>query len=129
MKPTTRNDESSNVLKRIGDRMQKARLGARDGKGFTQQELASLLKVTSITLSRWETGNRNPSFEVLKKFANEVEKPMAYFFEEETQESDSLHALFRSAKNLTDEDLEEALNYINYLYEKSYRKVIETSKE
>jgi transcriptional regulator with XRE-family HTH domain len=33
----------------------------REAKGITQQELADLVKVTRVTLSRWEMGIREPN--------------------------------------------------------------------
>ncbi len=108
------------LYKQLGQRMQQARQGAQGGKGYTQEELAKILDVTPITLSRWETGTRSPSFEMLEKFANEVSKPLSYFFEPEPQESDYMQILFKMAKDLDETDLKEIVEYTRYRYQRWY---------
>lgn len=112
--------EAQTIYKRVGERMQEARQRARGGKGFTQQELASRLDVSPVTLSRWETGTRNPSFDVLEQFAQLVEKPLAYFFEESPKEDDYGRILLRITEQLGDKEKEEILEYARYRYERWY---------
>lgn len=45
----------------------------RTAKGYTQQALAEKLYVTRQTVSRWESGNRYPDLESLKKISVELE--------------------------------------------------------
>lgn len=45
----------------------------RTAKGYTQQVLAEKLYVTRQTVSRWESGNRYPDLETLKKISVELE--------------------------------------------------------
>ena len=45
----------------------------RIAKGYTQQTLAEKLYVTRQTVSRWESGNRYPDLETLKKISVELE--------------------------------------------------------
>ena len=45
----------------------------RTAKGYTQQALAEKLYVTRQTVSRWESGNRYPDLETLKKISAELE--------------------------------------------------------
>ncbi len=45
----------------------------RTAKGYTQQALAEKLYVTRQTVSRWESGNRYPDLETLKKISVELE--------------------------------------------------------
>ena len=45
----------------------------RTTKGYTQQALAEKLYVTRQTVSRWESGNRYPDLETLKKISAELE--------------------------------------------------------
>ncbi len=45
----------------------------RTAKGYTQQTLAEKLYVTRQTVSRWESGNRYPDLETLKKISVELE--------------------------------------------------------
>jgi transcriptional regulator with XRE-family HTH domain len=35
---------------------------AREARGLSQQELAALLRVSHATISRWESGERNPKY-------------------------------------------------------------------
>jgi transcriptional regulator with XRE-family HTH domain len=100
--------------------MQQARQEARNGRGFTQQELASLLGVSSVTLSRWETGARNPSFELLERFAQMVEKPLSFFFEEEPQEDEYAQMLLRITDQLGEEEKQDVLAYARFRYERWY---------
>ena len=46
----------------------------RTAKGYTQQALAEKLYVTRQTVSRWESGNRYPDLETLKKISAEREE-------------------------------------------------------
>ena len=45
----------------MGNRIKKLRLS----KGYTQQNLADMLKVTKSVISAYETGQRSPSYEIL----------------------------------------------------------------
>lgn len=49
----------------IGERIKSARLR----EGFTQEELAKAINTTKAAISRYESGKRNPSNEVVKKIA------------------------------------------------------------
>lgn len=121
MPSTDRAQNSGGMLyKQLGQRMQQARQEARGGKGYKQEELAKLLDVTPITLSRWETGTRSPSFEMLEQFANAVGKALSYFFEAEPQEKDHMQALFRMAKELDENDLKEIVEYTRFRYQRWY---------
>lgn len=51
---------------RIGEQIRKMR----DGKGMTQEQLASSLGVTSQAISRWERGDGYPDIEMLPAIAN-----------------------------------------------------------
>lgn len=108
------------VLERVGNRMQQARKKARGGKGYTQEELAQILDVSPVTLSRWETGSRHPSFGKIEQYAQAVGKPLAYFFEPEPPEDDSVDALLRVVSRLGREERAEILNYARYRYQQWY---------
>lgn len=53
--------ERSGCVNRIADLRKKA--------GLTQKELAEQLNINSITLSRYETGDRQPSFETVSRLS------------------------------------------------------------
>ncbi len=45
----------------------------RKKKGMTQEELAQLLSITTVTLSRWENGHFEPKASVIKKLCEVLE--------------------------------------------------------
>jgi len=122
-----KNQNSTDIYQRIAERMQQARSQANNGKGFTQQELATLLGVTPVTLSRWETGVRQPSFDLLGLFAKLVNKPLSFFFEEQPQDDNFAQALLRITDELGDEEKQDILDYAHFRYEQWYKKL--TSEE
>ena len=117
------NRSSSTIYRRVGERMQRARQEAKGGQGYTQQELATLLEVSSVTLSRWETGARNPSFELLERFAQIVGRPLSYFFEEEPQQDEFAQMLLRITDQLGEEEKDDILAYARLRYERWYNKL------
>lgn len=65
-----------NVKKYIGSRIAKAR--RQNHK--TQTELADILGINFVTVSRWETGARFPGVTKLDQLALVLDVPIAYFF-------------------------------------------------
>ena len=53
-------------MKRIGDKIKKYRTDL----GMTQQDFASRLGVTGVSVSAYENGTRTPSFDVLIRIAD-----------------------------------------------------------
>jgi transcriptional regulator with XRE-family HTH domain len=53
----------------------------RHGRRITQEALAKELGVTSVTVSRWETGERTPRFDVAKALAEKTGVPVLDFLE------------------------------------------------
>lgn len=65
-------------------------LGIRMAQGrneacMTQRQVADMMGCSSVTVSRWETGKRKPSFKALENFADVVGKPLAWFLQTEAQ--------------------------------------------
>ena len=58
--------DTKSVGNEVGEKMNKRPrsklIKLRIEKGFTQEQMALLLKVTRATYANWETGYRNPSF-------------------------------------------------------------------
>ena len=48
--------------------------------GMTQRDLAARLGVSEVTVSRWLSGERNPSIETLSKIADALGTDTSYFF-------------------------------------------------
>ena len=47
---------------------------------MTQRDLAAMLGVSEVTVSRWLSGERNPSIETLSKIADALGTDTSYFF-------------------------------------------------
>lgn len=77
----------------IGARLQ----AARRALGFTQGEVGAQMKMATSTISAIEAGKRSVTGAELHAFAGFYHRPMAYFFEEEPQESPDFQYLFRAA--------------------------------
>lgn len=58
----------------FGEALQKARLNI----GFTAKELAEKVSVGANTVSRWETGRREPDLETIKKISEVLQVPISY---------------------------------------------------
>lgn len=54
------------LAKELGDLIQ----DRRESRGWLQENLAGGLKVTQATISKWESGDRYPSLDNLKKLRN-----------------------------------------------------------
>ena len=55
---------------------------ARIDSGLAQKELGIRCGVTRLTVTRWESGDRVPSFDTLQKIAKALSKPVTYFIGE-----------------------------------------------
>ncbi|MFW5434183.1 helix-turn-helix domain-containing protein [Paenibacillus apiarius] len=80
----------------------------REGKGWTQEELAELLGITRAALSHYEKDRRKPDFETLTKLADQFEVSIDYLVgrlsspnAEATQEV----LMFADGLELSDEEL------------------------
>ncbi|MDR1926455.1 MAG: helix-turn-helix domain-containing protein [Endomicrobium sp.] len=49
--------------------------------GYSQQTFAKRFGLAESAISRWASGERNPSLNSLKKIAKATNKPLSYFFE------------------------------------------------
>lgn len=114
----------SNTLKigeRVGKRIQLARNESNGGKGHTQQEIAKILNISKVSLSRWERGERSPSYEMLYEFAKIVDKPLYFFFEDDPTDISGQQILLRITKKDLDEKdrndiMKDVTNFMNTLY-------------
>lgn len=56
-------------------------------KGLTQKELAERVGLTNQSISDYETGKLNPSYEVMKRISKELDSPVdELFFQNEKEE-------------------------------------------
>lgn len=52
-------------------------------KGMTQRELAARLGVSEVTVSRWLSGERNPSIETMSRIASALDTTAAHLLSED----------------------------------------------
>ena len=99
----------------------------RTSKGYTQQELADLLKISKSTVSMYENGNRQPDFEtieLLADFFNVTVPELICSPDDETlKEShivaktyiDSVWSEFKRGLGLTDEELQKIKSFTDFI--------------
>lgn len=118
-------------MKTMGTRLKELRLNA----GYTGEEVGRMLQVSKSAISMWEKDLRSPSADLIERFADiygvstdyiitgrESNTPKGYYHDQEAAEYAEYlrtrpHAkiLFSASKDMTKEDMEEAVRYIEYL--------------
>lgn len=99
----------------------------RKKNGYTQEELAKMLKVSKSTISMYEQGERIPAFETMEAIADifNVDMDILYGREnkrdelneylEELRTRPEMRMLFSISKGATKEDIEKAVAIIEAL--------------
>lgn len=121
-------------MKTMGTRLKELRMNA----GYTGEEVGRMLQVSKSAISMWEKDLRSPSADLIERFADiygvstdyiitgrESNAPKGYYHHQEAAEYAEYlrtrpHAkiLFSASKDMTKEDMEEAVRYIEYLKSK-----------
>lgn len=121
-------------MKTMGTRLKELRMNA----GYTGEEVGRMLQVSKSAISMWEKDLRSPSADLIERFADiygvstdyiiagrESNAPKGYYHDQEAAEYAEYlrtrpHAkiLFSASKDMTKEDMEEAVRYIEYLKSK-----------
>lgn len=107
----------------VGSRLRRAR----ERIGLSQLEVSKRTNINNKTLSRYENDNSEPDFTTLKLLANLYEVPVAYFFDEETDEKYDLKELLRDKKltwdleELNEEEKNRAIEIMEILLNKQKR--------
>ena len=121
-------------MKTMGTRLKEFRMNA----GYTGEEVGRMLQVSKSAISMWEKDLRSPSADLIERFAEiygvstdyiitgrESNAPKGYYHDQEAAEYAEYlrtrpHAkiLFSASKDMTKEDMEEAVRYIEYLKSK-----------
>lgn len=121
-------------MKTMGTRLKELRMNA----GYTGEEVGRMLQVSKSVISMWEKDLRSPSADLIERFADiygvstdyiitgrESNAPKGYYHDQESAEYAEYlrtrpHAkiLFSASKDMTKEDMEEAVRYIEYLKSK-----------
>lgn len=79
-------------MKRYGDLAKKIKL-ARTRAGYSQQELAEILKLSDKAISSYEVGRATPTVYTLGEIADCTNTTMSYFLEEEGSTSNISHKI------------------------------------
>lgn len=94
---------------------------AREYLGFSQELVAERLGVPRASVSAMENGKRKVSSLELKELAQLYRRPLTFFLgEEESIPTDqphdkTFHALFRTTKDLSEQDREQVLRFAQFL--------------
>ena len=105
-----------NIIQYVGNKIKELRNNFNSGEGLSQTELAKMMKVSTNTISRWETGNNRPSIEELDKLSRVLGVSILVFFPKEEIPADNkkIMALFRAVDGLNDKDLDEVQKYAEF---------------
>lgn len=93
---------------------------AREYLGLSQEFVAEKLSIPRASVSAIETGKRKVSVLELRAFARLYKKPISFFIGQEqsvdeTSESETVQALFRATKRLSEEDRQQVLRFAQFL--------------
>lgn len=75
---SNKNQTSTQQLDLIGRKIKMARQQA----GYSQRELAQVLKLTDKAVSAYEVGRAQPSLQVLVQLSQATNKPVSYFLDD-----------------------------------------------
>jgi len=101
----------------IAAKIKDLRVNYNSGEGLSQESLATHVKVSTNTISRWETGTYRPSTKDLERLSRFFGVPISMFFPSEMvgeEEDENLKALLRAARQLHPADLEELRKYAEF---------------
>ena len=101
---------------------------------YTGEEVGNMLKVSKVAIYNWEKDIRSPNPDIIEKLANIYEvstdylitgnepTPKGYYEDPETAEyaeflrtRPEAKMLFSASKDISKEEMEEVVNYIEYL--------------
>ena len=101
----------------IAAKIKELRVNYNSGEGLSQESLATHVKVSTNTISRWETGTYRPSTKDLERLSRFFGVPINAFFPSDMvreDEDENLKALLRAARQLHPADLEELRKYAEF---------------
>jgi len=99
----------------VGSRIRELRTNYDSGRGLSQEKLATALRVSTNTISRWETATYQPSLADLQNLAEFFGVAISNFFPlVEQPKNDHMAGLLQAARQLPPEDLEEVRRYVEF---------------
>jgi transcriptional regulator with XRE-family HTH domain len=114
----------------VGNRIRELR-NTYGEKGISQEALATAVKVTANTISRWETGTYEPTLNDLEELSRFFGVSIVQFFpqvEEQDTKSRKVDALLRAAQSLQQDDLDELRRYAEFRRARSLQKGVKQRK-
>lgn len=105
------------LLDHVAAKIKDLRVSYNSGEGLSQESLATHLKISPNTISRWETGTYRPSLKDLERISRFFGVSMMSFFPPDmvdADEDENLKALLRTARQLHPADLEELRKYAEF---------------
>ena len=103
----------TNLYNQIGNKIRELRRKYPAGS-LSQEQLANHLDIASNTVSRWETGTYKPTAEDLDKLARFFHVSITIFFPDQKDDSTRIAALTSAAGDLSNEDLDEVIKYVEF---------------
>lgn len=88
----------------------------REQHNLTTRELGEIVGTSNATISRYETGKRDPDLLLVYKLANYFNVSIEYLCGEDNDTS--FETLAEMYSKLSDESKKDAIKYITYLHEK-----------
>lgn len=110
--------------RRLAERLREAR----EYLGLSQQFVAEQTGIPRVAISAIENGKRKVEALELEALACLYKYPVTYFLDGALEEPDSIRALAREAKGLTERDCEEVLRFAQFLRAYGQRRSQETSR-
>ena len=91
----------------------------RDDAGLTQSGLARLVETSQSAISQIESGDRNPSYEMIRKIAEALDVSPGYLLGGEVEDlNPEEEAVFRLYRGLPDKGRSELQEFAAYLRQK-----------
>jgi transcriptional regulator with XRE-family HTH domain len=107
-------DDDNEEYASMGARLRQAR----EYLGFSQEAVAEALSVPRASISAMEGGHRKVSSLELRDLARLYRRPIEWFYASDAEpiaEDETVSALFRATKNLTEQDKEQLLRFAEFL--------------
>lgn len=94
----------------------------RETKGISQKQLANFLNVSQGSVGNWESGTREPNFDIIKKIADYFDVSADYLIGRTDNPQQSIDqqlegvefALYGEIKELTDDEKQDILNFVKF---------------
>lgn len=113
----------SDVYTKVGETIRELRNQV-NGRGISQETLATAMKTTPNTISRWETATYKPRLADLENLAQFFGVPITTFFPDVSSDVRA-QALLSATSSLDDEDFDELVKYAQF---RKARKALKDAK-